>query len=146
MRILSRLVAAGVLGIAAGCGGTPFVPVSGRVTLDGKPVEGATVLFQPKVSDPNAVAVGSIGKTGPDGGYTLAVIARGNDGAVAGTHHVTISAPIYPADGSVPDSLPDRIPDLYHRDGGVEFEVPPGGTKQADFPLETPKKSKPVRR
>jgi hypothetical protein len=38
------LIAVGLI-CCAGCGTSDFVPVSGVVTLDGKPVEGASVIF-----------------------------------------------------------------------------------------------------
>jgi len=44
-RILLALVLAGSLPVLAGCGGPKLVPVTGVVTFDGKPVEGATVTF-----------------------------------------------------------------------------------------------------
>ncbi len=42
------LLAAALTALAAGCGGSgKFVPVEGVLTLDGKPVEGATISLLP---------------------------------------------------------------------------------------------------
>src|SRR3954471_17374265 len=57
--------------LAAGCGGrqtTPApVPVSGAVTFDGRPLEGADVIFYPE--DSNHVGTPGRGRTGPGGRY-----------------------------------------------------------------------------
>jgi hypothetical protein len=51
-----------------GCGGVKYVPVSGVVTLDGKPLANAMVLFQP-IGDQGGV--GSTAKTDSEGRYKL---------------------------------------------------------------------------
>jgi hypothetical protein len=73
--------------VAGGCGpGRPTtVPIRGSVTLDGKPVAQATVLFVPI-----AGGVPARGATGVDGGFTLTTFAEG-DGALAGKHRVSVS-------------------------------------------------------
>jgi len=90
---LPRRVAAGiVLAVAgvAGCGGGgPAVErVAGLVTLDGKPVEGATVSFVP-----GSGGLFASGLTGADGRFTLNTAAPGakpGSGAVVGDYRVTI--------------------------------------------------------
>lgn len=71
---------------ASGCGpGRPAtVPVSGSVTLDGKPVAAATVLFQPVSGVPGRAI------TAVDGSFTLTTFTDG-DGAVVGRHQVAVS-------------------------------------------------------
>ncbi|GIW99923.1 MAG: hypothetical protein KatS3mg111_3256 [Pirellulaceae bacterium] len=71
----------------SGCGGDklPTVPVSGVVTLDGKPLEGATVTFVPQ--SPGARTASAL--TGSDGRFVLTTV-KGGDGAVPGTYAVTI--------------------------------------------------------
>jgi len=59
-------------------------PSAGTLTLDGKPVEGATVSFTP------ASGPGAVGVTDVQGRFDLTTFARG-DGAVAGEHVVTIT-------------------------------------------------------
>src|SRR5262249_34965527 len=77
---------------AVGCGGGPKVaPVSGRVTLDGQPLAGASVNFQP-LSDGNNLnpGPGSYGKTDADGRYSLRVVVDDRPGAFVGKHRVEI--------------------------------------------------------
>ena len=68
--------------VASGCGGNT-VPVSGVVTLDGKPVEGAAVSFTPEKSDGVG---GSYGKTDAQGRYSLKTVIGDKAGAAAGKH------------------------------------------------------------
>ena len=70
--------------IGAGCrSGVELLPVSGVVTLDGKPVDQATVLFKPE-SGPVAY-----GQTNADGRFELSTAGR--KGAVPGKHKVSIT-------------------------------------------------------
>ena len=73
--------------ISTGCGsGNPFdtVPVTGSVTLDGQPVEGATVIFQPTGDHKAATAT-----TDSSGEFTLTTGESG-DGAMPGVYKVTV--------------------------------------------------------
>ena len=81
------LLAGCLLGLAAtSCTSGPQLGnVSGRVTVGGKPVTSGTIMFHP---DAGPTAVGAIQ---PDGAYTLRTIKPG-DGAVVGSHRVTIQA------------------------------------------------------
>lgn len=75
---------------SAGCGpdGPPLVPVSGQVTLDGDPLDGAAVTFLPE--DPEPGQLGGFGKTGTDGKYTI-VNSNGGDGLAVGKYKVAVS-------------------------------------------------------
>jgi hypothetical protein len=77
---------AALLALAGGCGrgGPELVPVRGTVTLDGKPVEGASVTFIPQF--PGQPALGS---TDARGKFTLKTHPHGN-GAMPGTHKATV--------------------------------------------------------
>jgi hypothetical protein len=73
-----------------GCGqsGIPVEYVRGVVTLDGTPLEGATVIFSPKGSEGMVGA----GRTQSDGSFTLnAQGAKPGAGTTAGDYNVTIS-------------------------------------------------------
>lgn len=63
-------------------------PVSGTVTLDGEPVEGAQVIFQPE--DAAQQALMAIAETDASGRFKLATV-QADEGAVAGPHRVRIS-------------------------------------------------------
>jgi len=72
--------------VLIGCSGDPRLgKVFGRVTVGGKPVTGGTIMFHP---DAGPTAVGPIGR---DGAYTLTTL-KANDGALVGSHRVTIHA------------------------------------------------------
>jgi hypothetical protein len=94
----SPLFAAAVLAMASGCGdGLSIGPVSGQVSYQGKPVEGATVTFIPK-SPPPGKAFVSIGKTDANGKYELQTNmgTETRKGALVGEHAVTISKMVVP--------------------------------------------------
>ena len=66
----------------------PTFAVTGRVTLDGRPAEHATVVLHPiGVSGPEVVKPRGTVKT--DGSFTLTTYA-GDDGAPAGDYRVTV--------------------------------------------------------
>lgn len=81
-----------ILVVAAfGCGdGRPsMVKVTGTVTLNGKPLEGAAVAFQP-IADPKAsYRRPSNGATGADGKFTLTTYEK-DDGLPPGKYKVAI--------------------------------------------------------
>ena len=71
--------------LAAGCGKT--VAVKGRVTLDGKPVSAATVLFVPEDGESCRPASGMA-----DGdGYFHLTTNRPEDGALPGAYRIVVS-------------------------------------------------------
>ncbi|NLY02963.1 MAG: carboxypeptidase regulatory-like domain-containing protein [Rhodopirellula sp.] len=87
IRIFLALGTFGILTVVAGCGsGRPeTAAVSGKVTLDGEPVEGATVaLFHPDGGQP------ARGVTDASGAFVLTTFEAG-DGALLGQHKVTVS-------------------------------------------------------
>ena len=70
---------------ACGCDQGPVVvPITGKVTYNGKPLEFGSVTFQPSKGQP------ARGEIQPDGTFTLSSYAPG-DGAVIGTHKVRIA-------------------------------------------------------
>jgi hypothetical protein len=80
------IVSAALVMTCAGCGpgGAELGSVTGRVTLDGQPVAGASIEFQPESGSP------SIAITDDDGNYEM-LYTRDRKGARIGTHEVTIS-------------------------------------------------------
>jgi hypothetical protein len=74
-----------VAALAAGCSKTAVV--KGRVTLDGKPVAGATVLFVPDAPDRGRPASA---QTDNDGNFRL-MTYRLEDGAVPGAYRIVVS-------------------------------------------------------
>jgi hypothetical protein len=94
---------AALLVAAAGCGGkhTP-VPVSGVVTLDGQPVEGATVYFY-MVGDEREGRPAT-GTTNKDGEFRLSTLGN-EDGALPGRYKVVVTK-------YVPTNPKLKIPDF----------------------------------
>lgn len=117
---------------AIGCGKTEdpnrpkTFPVTGRVTMNGKPVEGANVTFHPASGSQT-----SIGVTDADGNYSLSTFSS-NDGALPGQYKVSIakyaaSAQAKPTTGPRPGELAsgdlDMTRDLDEGGGGAVGEA-----------------------
>jgi len=124
----------------AGCSGPDYevVPISGRVTLDGDPLEDVEVTFQPmavKAANPNP-GPGSYGLTDADGHYSLRTVEPAEDGAVVAKHVVYLSIK-YASEGLGDEIVFSRETVLPRccRDGTMKYEVLPGGTDHADFAL-----------
>jgi len=86
--VLGAILVLGSSGVLSGCGGSgrpETIPVSGTVTLDGKPVAGASVMFSPEPSGRPATGV-----TDEQGRFTLKTFEAG-DGALVGKHTVTVA-------------------------------------------------------
>ncbi|MEW4452879.1 carboxypeptidase-like regulatory domain-containing protein [Bremerella sp. JC817] len=85
-RIASCLVLVAAIGFA-GCGahdGPALAPVSGKITVDGQPLVGATMEFYPQ-----QVGAPSYGRSNEDGEFTLRY-SNGQMGAVPGEHRVNV--------------------------------------------------------
>lgn len=148
--------------LAIGCGPTAdtVAPVSGRVTVDGKPVKNASIQFTPV----GKRAAGAI--TDDNGNYKLSTYGQ-FDGAVLGEHKVAISLrkPIYmgppkknpdpepvsddpnvltvrPAEGGVPKQAQQwksPVPEKYWDDStsGLTRVVEGKGENNFDFELKS---------
>ena len=142
-------ILAGLALLTAGCSSEPYktAPVSGQITLNGKPLAGAAVLFQPIATDGNNnPGPGSTGITDADGRYTLTLTTlREPKGAVVGKHMVRVTA----HDDTQQDPSDDtpkrqakplaRVLAKYNQAKAIlEFDVPASGTKSADFKLTSP--------
>jgi hypothetical protein len=126
----------------AGCSGSKIAPVSGRVTLDGKPLAGVHVSFQPiaKAGDINPGG-GSYAVTDAEGQFRLLLVEGEQPGAVIGKHRVEITARSEPIPANVDLARKPTpkvfVPAKYSRNSELTFEVPPGGTKDANFELKS---------
>jgi hypothetical protein len=89
-----------LLGVAAGCGkkAGEFVPVSGKVTLDGKPLTVGAISFRPDAARGNASMHIPSGDIDPQGNYKLVTV--GKDGAPLGWYKVLVFADANSLDGS----------------------------------------------
>src|SRR5262245_37730671 len=123
--------------LAAGCGPPGLAQVSGRVTLDGRPLPNAGVNFQPVAKAGKVEAgPGSYGKTDADGRYTLRVVGDDRPGAQVGPHRVEITA----FAGTAADDVDARkaptslVPARYNRETELTFQVK-SGPNEANFEL-----------
>jgi hypothetical protein len=118
---------------ASGCQ-NHVAPVSGRITLNGQPISGAVVTFQPRGSkvSPQPAGTGSVGRTDGQGRYSLRLIDPDQPGAIVGEHSVTISTATGGTDETPATGKP--MPKAW-RDGSKRFKVPPAGTSDANFEI-----------
>jgi hypothetical protein len=127
--------------LLAGCGGGSYrtALVSGRVTMDGKPLAYATVTFVP-VTAPGEKhpPPSSAGITDADGRYSLALAAEARtDGAVVGKHKVMILLGQEAAAHDTAPTFHKQVPEQYNRKSTLECEVPAGGRQDANFDLKS---------
>lgn len=144
MALLHRLSVIGVvslvISLGAGCvsGGPEIAYVEGRITLDGEPLVGATIVFVPKNGRPSGAA------TGADGKYVLN-FANGRKGAVPGTNTVRIMT-LRDADqdenGKSIPGRPETVPAEYNSETTLSFEVEPKKKNIANFELHSSKSGK----
>jgi len=148
-RAFSLMALAFSISMVFGCGDGPtLVPVSGKVTLDGQPLEGATLSFMPEPGNPVSTAGSDV--TGPQGNFTMTY--NGRAGLTPGKYKVMISkteevdakgkdiSPIFAKAkfekqlmGLAKETIP---PQKFER----EVEVPPAGA--TDFALDFKSESK----
>ena len=137
-----RLVCAAVLFVATaivtcGCskqGRMETAPVSGKVTYRGKAVPTGTVMFVP------GEGPAATGEIGSDGSYKLTTFSTG-DGAVIGTHKVTITA-LQGMGDALPEQRsatpPPLVPAKYlnGETSGLVAEVKPKTKNEMNFDLK----------
>ena len=127
-----------VLGLA-GCGGP--VEVQGKVTMNGQPLSGATVVFVPEGGGPEAGA-----QTDEEGSFRLNG-TRG-DGTLAGEYRVIVSKKEWPPGVKPPDPkemsfasvlrMRETVPQKYtvQDKTPLHVAVPRGGAKDIVIALE----------
>lgn len=135
-RVPQRLTVLLVSLLLTGCGGDDgsalqlpekLIPVTGQVTLDGKPLPGALVLFLPPADqEPWREARGV---TDQQGNYELIYYGE-HKGTVPGEHEVRITA-------RAPDDIEKQIvPEKYNAKSSLKETVTPETTK-INFALTT---------
>lgn len=124
----SKFVACGLLIVAAaGCGGPPadlpeLGTVSGVVTLDGKPLPNARVMFTPDHSRPSGAM------TDANGRYEL-IFNEKLKGAAVGKHTVRISLGAY--------DKPEQLPAKYNLKSELTADVKAGPNEDINFDLKS---------
>jgi hypothetical protein len=104
------LLTAGVFG--CGKAGPSLVPVKGSVTVDGKPADGAVLIFHPTGGK------GTIASAAADSNGAFSITSNGAPGVVTGSYKVTATWPD-PAKkpkvtlGASPEDAPDLLEGRY---------------------------------
>lgn len=132
---LTNFLVLGLLVIAAGCGtpGPEIADVSGKVTMDGQPLAGASVVFVPVGGRPAGAA------TDAEGNYVLN-FTRGRKGAIPGESRVQISTksdPYTDESGKPVPGKPETVPAEYNSNSTLTFTVQPGERNVANFDLKS---------
>jgi hypothetical protein len=138
---MSRHVRTGIVAWASlilalflmGCGsdGPERGVVTGKITLNGEPLEGADVEFQPEEGSP------SYGMTDGKGRYDL-MYTRDKRGAMIGEHTVRITTSTTDTDARGNEvAVPQRVPPKYNAQSELTREVKPGRNK-FNFELSNP--------
>ena len=126
--------------VVAGCGNRARItPVSGVVTLDGKPLANAHVAFQPEAkSGIQTGGAGSYGMTDSNGAYSLRMTDTDEAGAVVSKHRVAINY-VTQSDDSDPAKRPPpkKLPTKYNENSELTFDVVAGKANQANFDLKS---------
>ena len=136
-------IMAGLLTVGCGDSGPPVVPVSGKVTLDGKPLSGASVTFVP--AGEAAGTFGGSATTDGEGAYTL-LNTKGAKGVSPGDYRVTVSKaelknPALAESGGISESdLKQVVPLPYTKADAtpLKFSVDASG-KAIDIPIVSKK-------
>jgi hypothetical protein len=126
--------------VATGCGkrGPAVEKVEGTVTLDGAPLEGATVLFSPAGG-----GLPAAGRTESGGAFRLATTMpglKGAAGAAAGDYVVLVTKVETPPVVEVPTDHPDYgkapMPTGAEKQSKVKYVVPQSYGDPAKSPLK----------
>lgn len=129
-----------ILGLVfvAGCKkdyGVELYRVTGTVTLDEKPLSGASVQYRPDIKGDVVAPRGGVGYTDDNGKYIM--LFRDTRGCPAGRFHVVITT--Y-SESQVPgkSSGTERVPKKYRgSDSILSATVTPDGDNVFDFDLKT---------
>ncbi len=125
------LVVAGCVG----CGGVDLVPVEGTVTLDGKPLVGATVALERTDLAGNKQLFA--GDTDATGRYAIKPFGQSATGAIPGEYRIMITSVKAPPGADEMTVFPkEPVPDEY-RNGSRTLAVPAEGIANADFTIKS---------
>jgi hypothetical protein len=129
----------------AGCGGDGLkrVPVQGKITIMGKPLDNATIQFLPTGTTKGE---GGIGRSDAEGNFTLTGSRKGAQGLVPGEYKVSVSRLVEPDGSPLPadakeaehPNARESVPSAYAAlDSPLSATVPEtGGSVQLDIPVK----------
>lgn len=107
---VTSLLVLGLTLIGCGKGGPTLVPVTGSVTVDGKPANGATLIFHPTDKEMKLIPAAT---TDESGKFKLATSAQ--EGVPVGSYDVTVTWPdpsVQPTPAQKLQGLGELGPDL----------------------------------
>lgn len=136
LRSVLLLIAATLLAVSSGCTDGPsnyeqlgIAEVSGRVTLDGKPLSNARVIFV----EPGA-GFSSVGDTDSDGKYTL-MLNTTQSGVAPGEKVVRITTAF--SDEEDGPRQTESIPVRYNKESELTASVKPSESQTFNFDLQS---------
>jgi hypothetical protein len=141
MTRFAGVLLAAFLAACSGCGKNPHrvAPVSGTVTMDGRPLANATVAFLPETKPGAMPSPTSRGETDSQGRYSLTT-SEGKPGAVVGENKVRVST-LKSRAGSESEGgavlARETVPEKYNARTTLTFTVPEEGSDGADFQLQS---------
>lgn len=137
-----------LLALMSGCGDPPLYPISGKITLGGKPYERLLVYFHPMDQKVTAFTMG-VGETTKDG--TLGMRSTAGNGLAKGKYRVSFHCNVFQGapnetvglDGGKGDDnnqkreVRDLVPSPYNSalESPVEFEVSASGNNVLEFDI-----------
>jgi hypothetical protein len=126
------LMIALILQMGCGPSGPEIARVQGTVTMDGKPLPSAIIMFVPVGGRP------SVSETDANGKYVLE-FSGGRKGAIPGINRVEINTGrlAYEKDGKNYPAVKESVPVQYNRLTTLEFNVEAGKNNTADFALKS---------
>ena len=141
-RICIWLVAGLIPAAISGCAedGPEIADVEGTVTMDGKPLANASVVFVPQGGRP-------AGARTDDNGHYVLNFSGERQGALPGKSKVRISTlrdPYVAEDGTNVPGTPETVPAKYNAETILEFEVKLSEANVADFNLDSEGELPPV--
>jgi hypothetical protein len=120
---------------AGGCGGPKLVPVEGAITLDGKPLAGATIALE-LVGGEKEFRLFS-GEADASGKYVIKPFESSRVGALPGEYRVMIKSVKAPPGANELTVLPkDPVPPEF-QNGSKTLTVPAAGIADANFVINT---------
>ena len=127
--------------VALGCNSRTYdiVQVSGTVTIDGKPLQNATIITQPMGSQDNLrPGPGSFARLDDDGHFQLEFQHKDEPGAVPGEVWVKLmkNAKEQAADDDSAQMIRSKIP-LDYLDGKAKHTIPEEGSDAWDIEIKT---------
>jgi hypothetical protein len=148
LRSLRHLAWLPLFALLLGCfGKSPpaTVRVSGKVTMDNRPLAHAIVTFSPSEVAEGTTPQSSTGRTDEQGNYSLKLDTASAEGAVTGKHRVRVAVIDRGGDGKPSGKSIEKVPVEYNTKTTLSFTVPPEGTSEANFSLSSHPKSTPTR-